>query len=165
LYSSNSLGEYDFMGTASRIGGTIMPPDDVGIEAVTSMPMEGQMMAAVPIEGGQPPIDISNLEATPIDPNAVEVQQPMDGEPTQFQEEVQTTYEDLYGTPEVTEEETSPEQQPEVSGEVPLNGEPEPDQQPNVTDEVPLNGEPGPQEIEGQEVEEPATDNNEVENP
>jgi hypothetical protein len=62
LYESNSLGNYDFLGTAARIGGQITPPEG----ARTGTPVDGQMMTAVPIDGGSPAIDIASMEATPI---------------------------------------------------------------------------------------------------
>lgn len=67
LYESNSLGNYDFLGTAPRIGGTITPPEGSAMEAAMSTPMEGQIMTAVPIDQSQQ-LDLASLEATPVNP-------------------------------------------------------------------------------------------------
>jgi hypothetical protein len=67
LYESNSLGNYDFLGTAARIGGTITPPEGSAMEAAMSTPMEGQIMTAVPIDQSQQ-FDLASLQATPVDP-------------------------------------------------------------------------------------------------
>jgi hypothetical protein len=124
LYNSNSLDEYDFLGTATRIGGTIMPPDDVAAEAVSSMPMEGQMMTAVPIEGGQPPVDIANMEAQPIDSAPMSAPEPVENDqPSQMQ--TQDEYENLYGD-QKDEGENAVDQDPSnVPDDIPMNGIPE----------------------------------------
>ncbi len=95
LYNSTSMDEYDFLGTATRIGGPITSPDSIGMEAITSMPMEGQLMMAVPLEGEQEQVDIASMEAMPVAPSPIE-DYPEQGSVEEPLQEV-LTQEDLYG--------------------------------------------------------------------
>lgn len=63
LYNSNSLDEYDYLGTATRIGGTIMPPDE---EPFIQTPMMGKPLEATPIQQGESAVDLTNMQATPV---------------------------------------------------------------------------------------------------
>ena len=156
LYNSNSMDEYDFLGTATRIGGPITPPDGIGMEAMTSMPMDGQLMMAVPLEGGQPPVDIASMEAMPIAPTPVEgipeqgiVEEPPQEDPTyeelygQYQQEVPDPSSPSPDTPEQDNKEAVVEEQKEPAPEDPsgISAQPPPDEgSEKVVEDEPLSG-------------------------
>ena len=79
LYNSNSLDEYDYLGTATRIGGPVMPPDNLGMEAAITTPMGEQMMLSPPVAGTPAPVDLSSMEAVPVAPPPAEPGQPREG--------------------------------------------------------------------------------------
>lgn len=71
LYESNSLGNYDFLGTATRIGGPITPPEGSQMENAMSGTTEGPVLTPIPIVGDQPQVDIASMEAIPISPSEI----------------------------------------------------------------------------------------------
>jgi hypothetical protein len=75
LYESNSLGNYDFLGTATRIGGPITPPDGGPTEGAVSSPMGGKILTAVPIEGSIQQVDLASMDATPIAPDPLRTEE------------------------------------------------------------------------------------------
>ncbi len=66
LYESNSLGNYDFLGTATRIGGPITPPEGSQTDNTMLGQSESPVLTPIPIVNDQPQIDIASMEAMPV---------------------------------------------------------------------------------------------------